>query len=91
MLHATRSNRQGIEITARAGERVTLEIEYRPLSLAHGSYAIHVAVYEHRLAVSPVMVWKRAAKFRVILPETEGVGLVRLTHTWRLLGDGRPR
>jgi len=91
VLHGTRSNRQGLEITARAGERITMAIEYRPLSLAHGSYAIHVAVYEHRLAVSPVMVWKRAAKFRVILPETEGVGLVRLTHNWRLLSDGRPR
>lgn len=91
VLHGTRSNRQGVEITARSGERRTVEIEYRPLSLAHGSYAIHVAVYEHRLAVSPVVVWKRAAKFRVTLPETEGVGLVRLTHTWRLLGDGRPR
>lgn len=91
VLHGTRSNRQGIEISARAGERVAVEIEYRPISLAHGAYAIHVAVYEHRLAISPVMVWKRAARFRVSLPEAEGVGLVRLSHNWRLVQDGRPR
>lgn len=88
VLHGTRCNRQGIEISAKAGERVTLEIEYRPLSLARGSYALHVAIYEHRLAVSPVLVLKRAARFRVTVPEAEGVGLVRLAHTWRLV-DGR--
>lgn len=88
VLHGTRCNRQGIEINARAGERLTLEIEYRPLSLARGTYALHVLVYEHRLAVEPVMVLKRAARFRVTVPEAEGVGLVRLTHTWRLLNGG---
>lgn len=89
VLHGTRCNRQGIEITARAGERVTLELEYRPLALARGTYALHVLVYEHRLAVEPVAVWKRAARFRVTLPEKEGVGLIRLAHEWRLTPDGR--
>lgn len=70
--------------------RLTLEVEYRPLALARGSYALHVLVYEHRLAVEPIMVWKRAARFRVTLPEKEGVGLIRLAHTWRLGSDGRP-
>jgi ABC-2 type transport system ATP-binding protein len=88
VLHGTRCNRQGIEINARAGERVTLEIEYRPLSLARGSYALHILIYEHRLAVSPVLVLKRAARFRVTLPEAEGVGLVRLAHTWRVSNGG---
>lgn len=88
VLHGTRCNRQGIEINARAGERLTLEIEYRPLSLSRGSYALHVLVYEHRLAVSPIVVQKRAARFRVTMLEAEGVGLVRLAHTWRLVsGD----
>jgi hypothetical protein len=67
-----------------------LELEYGSLALARGTYAIHVLVYEHRLAVEPVLVWKRAARFRVTLPETEGVGLVRMAHTWRLVGDGHP-
>lgn len=89
VLHGTRCNRQGIEIAAKAGERVTLELEYRPLALARGSYAMHVLIYEHRLAVEPIVVWKRAARFRVTLPEKEGVGLIRIAHTWRL-GDGRP-
>ena len=90
VLHGTRCNRQGIEIAARAGEPVTLELEYGSLALARGTYAIHVLVYEHRLAVEPILVWKRAARFRVTLPETEGVGLVRMAHTWRLVGDGHP-
>jgi hypothetical protein len=68
---------------------VTLELDYRPLTLARGSYAMHVLVYEHRLAVEPIVVWKRAARFRVTLPEKEGVGLIRLAHTWRLSPDGR--
>lgn len=89
VLHGTRCNRQGIEISARAGERVTLELEYRPLTLARGSYALHVLVYEHRLAVEPIVVWKRAARFRVTLPEKEGVGLIRIAHTWRLSPNGR--
>lgn len=86
VLHGTRCNRQGIEISARAGERVTLEIEYQPLSLARGSYALHVLIFEHRLAASPVLVWKRAARFRVTHDEAAGVGLVRLVHTWRRVG-----
>lgn len=89
VLHGTRCNRQGIEISARAGERVTLELEYRPLTLARGSYALHVLVYEHRLAVEPIVAWKRAARFRVTLPEKEGVGLIRIAHTWRLSPNGR--
>jgi ABC-type polysaccharide/polyol phosphate transport system ATPase subunit len=88
VLHGTRCNRQGIEINARAGQDVAIEIEYRPLSLARGSYALHVLVYEHRLAVEPVLVLKRAARFRVTLPEAEGVGLIRLAHTWRLVNGG---
>ena len=88
VLHGTRCNRQGIEITARAGERVTLELAYRPLALASGSYALNVLIYEHRLAVEPVLVWKRAARFRVTLPEREGVGLIRLAHEWRLSPNG---
>lgn len=88
VLHGTRCNRQGIEINARAGEAVTLELEYGALALARGSYAIHVLLYEHRLAVEPLVLWKRAARFRVTLPETEGVGLVRMAHTWRLVSDG---
>lgn len=91
VLHGTRCNRQGLEITARAGDRVTLELEYRPLALASGSYALHVLIYEHRLAVEPVVVWKRAARFRVALPEKEGVGLIRLAHEWRLSPNGRSR
>jgi ABC-type polysaccharide/polyol phosphate transport system ATPase subunit len=89
VLHGTRCNRQGIEISARAGDHVVLELEYKPLALARGAYALHVLIYEHRLAVEPIVVWKRAARFRVTLPEAEGVGLVRLSHTWRLGGDGR--
>jgi ABC-type polysaccharide/polyol phosphate transport system ATPase subunit len=85
ILHGTRSNRQGIDITARAGERVGLEVEYPSLGLSRGSYAVHVAVHEHRLAEAPLLVVKRAARFRVIHTEAEGVGLVRLPHVWRRL------
>lgn len=85
VLHGTRCNRQGIEISARAGASVSLELSYRSLALARGSYALHVLVYAHRLAGEPVAVWKRAARFRVTLPETEGVGLVRMAHAWRLV------
>lgn len=88
VLHGTRCNRHGIELSARAGERRTLEVEYKPLALARGSYALHVLVYDHRLQVSPTLAWKRAARFRVSLPESEGVGLVRLAHTWRLRDGG---
>ncbi len=88
VLHGTRCNRQGIELTARAGERRTLELEYKPLALARGSYAMHVLTYDHRLQVSPTAVWKRVARFRVTLPESEGIGLVRLAHSWRLRDGG---
>jgi len=88
VLHGTRCNRQGIELSAHAGERMTLELAYKPLALARGSYAMHVLVYDHRLQVSPTVVWKRAARFRVALPESEGIGLVRLSHTWRLENGG---
>src|SRR5207253_1126460 len=50
VLHGTRSNRQGIDIAARAGEPVVLEVEYRQLGLSGGTYAVHVAVLEQRLA-----------------------------------------
>lgn len=85
VLHGTRSNRQGIDVTARAGEPVALEVEYRPLGLSRGCYAVHVAVQEHRLAEAPLLVWKRAARFRVLQSEADGVGLVRLPHVWRRL------
>ena len=88
VLHGTRCNRQGIELSARAGERLTLELAYQPLALARGAYAMHVLVYDHRLQVTPTVVWKRAARFRVTLPESEGIGLVRLSHTWRLGQNG---
>src|SRR5262245_258766 len=91
VLHGTGGNRQGIELSAHAGERLTLELAYKPLALARGSYAMHVLVYDHRLQVSPTVVWKRAARFRVALPESEGIGLVRLSHTWRLENGGRRR
>ncbi|HEX4601003.1 MAG TPA: ABC transporter ATP-binding protein [Gemmatimonadales bacterium] len=84
VLHGTRSNRQGIEITARAGETVTLELAYQRLSLSRGVYALHVLVLEHRLAQRPMFVVKRAARFRVSHSEAEGVGIVRLAHQWRL-------
>ncbi|PYP18088.1 MAG: hypothetical protein DMD52_02580 [Gemmatimonadetes bacterium] len=83
VLHGTRSNRQGIDIAARAGEPVVLEVEYRQLGLSGGTYAVHVAVLEHRLAEAPLLVVKRAARFRIIHSEAEGVGLVRLSHVWR--------
>jgi ABC-2 type transport system ATP-binding protein len=90
VLHGTRSNRQGIEIDARVGQVVTLEVEYRPLGLAQGAYAVHVSVFAHRLAVAPVLVLKRAARFRVTHPESEGVGLVRLAHQWRQVTEPPP-
>jgi len=41
------------------------------------------AAFEHRLAIQPVVTVKRAARFRVDHPESDGVGLVRLEHHWR--------
>lgn len=82
ILHGTRSNRQGIDVTAHAGEVVVLEVEYHRLGLASGSYAVNVAVLEHCLAQAPLVVVKRAG-FRVLQGEADGVGLVRLEHVWR--------
>lgn len=90
VLHGTRSNRQGIEIDARVGDRVTLELEYPRLSLSRGTYILNVLVLEHRLAQTPVLRVKRAVRFRVTQGETDGVGLVRLPHRWRL-GVDQPR
>ena len=87
VLHGTRSNRQGIEVNARAGETVTLEVAYRRLSLSRGSYVAHVLVHEHRLADQPVLTLKRAARFGVTHGEAEGVGIVRLEHVWRRVDD----
>jgi len=87
VLHGTRSNRQGIEVSARAGETVTLEVGYRRLSLSRGSYAVHVLVHEHRLAEEPALTLKRAARFGVTHGEAEGVGIVRLEHVWRRVDD----
>ena len=83
VLHGTRSNRQGIEVAARAGALVTLEVDYRRLSLSRGSYVVHVLVHEHKLAEEPVLTLKRAARFGVTHGEAEGVGIVRLEHAWR--------
>lgn len=87
VLHGTRSNRQGIEVSARAGETVTLEVGYRRLSLSRGSYVVHVLVHEHRLAEQPVLTLKRAVRFGVTHGEAEGVGIVRLEHVWRRVDD----
>jgi len=83
VFHGTRSNRQGIAIRARAGEAITLELEYPRLSLMRGLYAVHVSVLEHPLAQVPAVALRNAARFAVSHAETEGVGLVRLEHVWR--------
>jgi len=83
VLHGTRSNRQGIEIRARAGEAVALEIRYARMSLMRGMYALHVSVLEHALAQVPAVVLRNAARFSITHGEAEGVGLVRLEHEWR--------
>jgi ABC-type glutathione transport system ATPase component len=87
VLHGTRCNRQGIEVSARAGESVTLEVGYRRLSLSRGLYAVHVLVHEHKLAEEPALTLKRAARFGVTHGEAEGVGIVRLEHVWRRMDD----
>lgn len=87
VLHGTRSNRQGIEVNARAGETVTLEVSYRQLSLGRGAYAVHVSVHEHRLADEPLFTVKRAARFGVTHGEADGVGIVHLEHAWRRVDD----
>jgi len=84
ILHGTRSNRQGVVIKASRGERVELDLAYERLSLSRGSYLLHVLVLEHPLAREPVLRIKRAARFRVTQSEREGMGLVRLPHTWQL-------
>jgi len=84
VLHGTRTNRQGITLRARARERLVLDLAYRTLGLSRGTYAIHVLVFPHQLAQVPVVGWKRAARFRIEQAESEGVGLVRLPHEWRL-------
>jgi ABC-2 type transport system ATP-binding protein len=83
VFHGTRSNRQGIALRARAGEAITLELEYPRLSLMRGLYAVHVSVLEHSLAQVPAVALRNAARFSVSHAETEGVGLVRLAHVWR--------
>jgi len=87
VFHGTRSNRQGIAIRARAGEAITLELEYPRLSLMRGLYAVHVSVLEHALAQVPAVALRNAALFSVSHGETEGVGLVRLEHVWRRVPD----
>ena len=83
VLHGTRSTRQGVEISAERGQLVTLDLEYERLGLSSGGYSLHVSVLEHRLAHDPILRVKRAARLRVTHSESEGVGLVRLPHTWR--------
>jgi ABC-type polysaccharide/polyol phosphate transport system ATPase subunit len=85
VLHGTRTNRQGITLRARAGERLVLDLAYHTLGLARGTYAVHVLLFPHLLAQTPVVTWKRAARFRIQQAESEGVGLVRLPHQWRLV------
>ena len=85
VLHGTRSTRQGVEISAEKDQLVTLELEYARLGLGSGGYSLHVSVLEHRLAHNPIVRMKRAARLRVVHAETEGVGLVRLPHTWRCM------
>jgi Wzt-like putative exopolysaccharide export protein len=84
VLHGTRTNRQGITLRVKAGERLVLDLAYGTLGLSRGTYAIHVLVFPHQLAQTPVVGWKRAARFRIDQAESEGVGLVRLPHQWRL-------
>jgi hypothetical protein len=62
---------------------VQLEVAYPQVALSRGSYTLNVLLYENRLSAAPVMVVKRAARFRVDHAESEGVGLVRLVHAWR--------
>ncbi len=83
VLHGTRSNRQGVEIEAREGERIVVELAYPQLGLARGGYLVHLVVMEHRLAAEPILRIKRAARFRVDHSGAEGAGLVRLRHSWR--------
>ena len=85
VLHGTRTNRQGITLRARAGERLVLDLAYHTLGLSRGTYAVHVLLFPHLLAQTPVVTWKRAARFRIQQAESEGVGLVRLPHQWRLV------
>lgn len=87
VLHGTRSNRQGIEVNARQGERVTLEVAYRHLTISRGAYVVHIVVHENRLAEQPVLTLKRAARFGITHGEAEGVGVVRLEHVWRRVDD----
>jgi ABC-type polysaccharide/polyol phosphate transport system ATPase subunit len=83
ILHGTRCSRQGINLQAEQGEVVQLEVAYPQIALARGSYSLNVLLYENRLSSAPALVVKRAARFRVDHAESEGVGLVRLAHTWR--------
>ncbi|MGE0159741.1 MAG: ABC transporter ATP-binding protein [Gemmatimonadales bacterium] len=83
VLHGTRSNRQGVVVSARAGERVCVDLEYRALSLMAGLYHLHVHVMDSQLALNPTLSVKRAARFRITHGEAEGAGLIRMAHTWR--------
>lgn len=83
VLHGSRCSRQGIVLSARAGELVELEVRYPSVNLGRGAYTVNLLLFEHRLAVQPVVTVKRAARFRVDHPESDGVGLVRLAHQWR--------
>ncbi|MFI5210066.1 MAG: polysaccharide ABC transporter ATP-binding protein [Gemmatimonadales bacterium] len=83
VLHGSRCSRQGIVLQAEQGEAIQLEIAYPHVALARGSYALNVLLFENRLSTIPVLVVKRAARFRVDHAEAEGVGLVRLAHAWR--------
>jgi ABC-type polysaccharide/polyol phosphate transport system ATPase subunit len=86
VLHGTRSNRHGVVLSARRGERVCIDLEYRSLNLMAGLYHLHVLVLDSELAMNPTVSVKRAARFRITHGATEGVGLVRLAHTWRTVG-----
>jgi len=83
VLHGTRSSRHGVRIDCGRDQRAVLELEYRAVSLMAGLYFLNVSVSESELATQPALRLTRAASFRIVHKETEGVGLVRLAHTWR--------
>lgn len=86
ILHGTRCSRQGIVLSVSAGELVQLEVNYRSVNLGRGGYAVNLLLYEHRLAEQPTATIKRIARFKVDHPESDGVGMVALSHQWKRVG-----
>lgn len=83
VLHGTRSNRHGLTISARAGDLIVVELHYDSIGLMPGLYHLNVVVMERAISINPALHIKRVARFRVSHAATEGVGLVRMAHTWR--------